>query len=94
MQALGDPLRNVCQHTCSDLRAVAADLEIRAVFPDGTAVKITQYSELIGDDRRRGCLGCRRRIRAVFRYGRKFRFANENDWGGGTTRMCWRAWMP
>ena len=29
----------------SYLRAVGADLEIRAVFPDGRAVKITQFSE-------------------------------------------------
>lgn len=27
------------------LQAVGADLEIRAVFPDGRAVKITQFSE-------------------------------------------------
>ena len=27
------------------LQAVGADLEIRAVFPDGCAVKITQFSE-------------------------------------------------
>jgi hypothetical protein len=26
-------------------QAVGADLEIRAVFPDGRAVKITQFSE-------------------------------------------------
>jgi DNA-binding transcriptional regulator YiaG len=29
----------------SYLQAVGADLEIRAVFPDGRAVKITQFSE-------------------------------------------------
>jgi hypothetical protein len=29
----------------SYLQAVGADLEIRAVFPDGHAVKITQFSE-------------------------------------------------
>lgn len=29
----------------SFLQAVGADLEIRAVFPDGRAVKITQFSE-------------------------------------------------
>ena len=29
----------------SYLQAVGADLEIRAVFPDGCAVKITQFSE-------------------------------------------------
>jgi hypothetical protein len=27
------------------LQAVGADLEIRAVFPDGRTVKITQFSE-------------------------------------------------
>ncbi len=27
------------------LRAVGADLEIRALFPDGSAVKINQFSE-------------------------------------------------
>jgi hypothetical protein len=27
------------------LQAIGADLEIRAVFPDGRAVKITQFSE-------------------------------------------------
>jgi hypothetical protein len=27
------------------LQAASADLEIRAVFPDGRAVKITQFSE-------------------------------------------------
>ena len=29
----------------SYLQAVGADLEVRAVFPDGRAVKITQFSE-------------------------------------------------
>jgi DNA-binding transcriptional regulator YiaG len=29
----------------SYLQAVGADLEIRAIFPDGRAVKITQFSE-------------------------------------------------
>ena len=29
----------------SYLQAIGADLEIRAVFPDGSAVKITQFSE-------------------------------------------------
>lgn len=29
----------------SYLQAVGADLEIRAIFPDGSAVKITQFSE-------------------------------------------------
>lgn len=29
----------------SYLQAVGADLDIRAVFPDGRAVKITQFSE-------------------------------------------------
>ncbi len=29
----------------SDLQAVGAELEIRAVFPDGSAVKIAQFSE-------------------------------------------------
>ena len=31
--------------TLGYLQAVGADLEIRAIFPDGSAVKITQFSE-------------------------------------------------